>query len=246
MLREVYERWGRPLMAIVIMASALLVILAIATGIAPAKAEGRWTGCSVGAHVGYGVGDLQISAEAGPFAANLDGLSSRGFQGGVNAGCDYQMQRFVIGAFADYTFQDVEFSAGLSVPAVPVTLLGVNVAIEDQWSIGGRAGFLANDSTLLYGLVAYTQAKTSGGVTLGGTGFPLDTPDLSGWSVGAGIETRLADNWYLKGEYRYTMFDTESYDFGGARVDFDQDLHAVRVGLSYRFGASSAAALSMK
>lgn len=238
--------WYQAGLATGLLVGALAAILIIMAETFPAKAEGKsWTGCYVGVHAGYGVGDLQIGAALDPFAGNLEGLSSRGYQGGGNIGCDYQMQRVVIGGFADYTFQDVEFKAGITVPAVPVTLIGANLAIEDQWSVGGRLGVLANDSTLLYGLVAYTGAQTSGGVELFGSGLSLDTPKLSGWSVGAGIETRLTDNLFLRGEYRYTMFDTESYDFGGLRVDFDQDLHSARVGLAWKFGASSEP-LSMK
>jgi len=248
--RGAVAHWYQAGLATGLLCGALAAILIIMAETFPAKAEGKsWTGCYVGAHVGYGIGDLQISGtelnDPTPISGSLEGLSSRGYLGGGNLGCDYQMQRVVIGGFADYSFQDVEFVAGINFGGFGGA--GVTLAIEDQWSVGGRLGVLANDSTLLYGLVAYTQAKTSGDFTIGVDSISLDTPNLSGWSVGAGIETRLTDNLFLKGEYRYSMFDTESYEiFGGdGRIDFDQDLYSVRVGLAWKFGASSEP-LSMK
>jgi outer membrane immunogenic protein len=64
----------------------------------------------------------------------------------------------------------------------------------------------------------------------------------TGWTVGAGIEYALDNNWHLKAEYLYADYGnkTVSYDQGkGIRSNITTN--TVRVGLSYRFGGMSSA-----
>ena len=93
--------------------------------------------------------------------------------------------------------------------------------------MGGRAGFLVNPETLVYGLAAYTQADFRPSVPL----FWL-YPD--GYTVGGGIETRLAGNWFLKGEYRYTHFSDETLSTKNFSVTDQTDVQSGRVVLSYK------------
>ena len=69
----------------------------------------------------------------------------------------------------------------------------------------GRAGYLVTPNVLLYGL---------GGLELGHFTYP-DSNDrfggkngkwVAGYTVGAGGEVKLTDNWSLRGEYRYLHF----------------------------------------
>jgi outer membrane immunogenic protein len=175
----------------------------------------------------------------GGASLTIDGFSGRGALGGAHAGCDYQIQRIVLGGFADYTFQDVEWSAALTAPGFGFSG-NAKLAIEDQWTVGGRLGVLLNDSTLAYGLVGYTQAKASDlelTSTLGNLSFAVE--DLKGWTVGAGIETRLMANLFLGAEYRYTKFDNEDVTLipGALNLGLDPEVHSVRAALRYKFGS---------
>ncbi|MFN4140899.1 outer membrane protein [Aestuariivirga sp.] len=93
------------------------------------------------------------------------------------------------------------------------------VKMENSWGIGLRGGFLATESTLIYGLGGFTQAKFSA-ETKGGFGFEetyfsggadgkASTDEwLNGWFLGAGMEQLLTDNVSLKLEYRYANYET--------------------------------------
>jgi outer membrane immunogenic protein len=66
---------------------------------------------------------------------------------------------------------------------------------------------------------------------------------LNGWTVGGGLEARLAQNWSVKAEYLYVDLDDQLLTVDTSvgpppltlRSDFTR-LHVVRFGLNYRFG----------
>ena len=56
--------------------------------------------------------------------------------------------------------------------------------------------------------------------------------------VGAGVESRLAGGWSLRGEYRFSQFDSETVASipGLLNVDFEPSMHTARLALTYKFG----------
>jgi outer membrane immunogenic protein len=70
----------------------------------------------------------------------------------------------------------------------------------------------------------------------------------AGWTIGAGAEAGLWDNWTVKAEYLYAQFDGETVagsftgGVGAPRAATLSNslsavhLHVARVGLNYRFG----------
>ena len=99
-------------------------------------------------------------------------------------------------------------------------------------------GYLANPTTLWYVLGGYYRAS-----------FDFDfigRTDFGGYFVGGGVETQLAGGWSVRGEYRFTQFDTETLDVGcgmqrearGRNVDAQRQGVA---GLQVRHGQRSAA-----
>lgn len=102
---------------------------------------------------------------------------------------------------------------------------------KDDFGLRLRAGFLITPDIMIFGGVAAQRVEASmacGGV-VGGPGgkvspactsFVLSQTDgawLPGWTVGGGVEWRLAQiglpNWLLRGEYRYADFGTWKPDF---------------------------------
>ncbi len=61
-----------------------------------------------------------------------------------------------------------------------------------------------------------------------------------GWTIGAGVEWAFTNNLTARLEYRYTSFDRDSNTFFVVNPAFDSDdsadFHAVRLGVSYKFG----------
>ncbi|MFT4080346.1 outer membrane protein [Rhodomicrobium sp.] len=198
-------------------------------------AEPTWTGF----HVGLGVGaeavnhDLDFSEYYGSNSqslAGLDGISATGVIGTVEVGYDRQYGNFVGGVFFNYDFgDDVSTDAHLG---------PINASFKqtDSWTVGGRLGYLVNPSTLAYVLGGYTESTFELGVSE--FGFSKDV-DYSGWTIGGGLQTRLGGNWFLKGEYRYTEFDTNSYKFeecenSGYKLKVDTSVQTARLVLSYK------------
>jgi outer membrane immunogenic protein len=59
----------------------------------------------------------------------------------------------------------------------------------------------------------------------------------SGWTVGGGLEYGFAQNWSLKGEYMFASYGNETYLANLGGVTLGVDLHTIKGGLNYRFGA---------
>lgn len=206
--------------------------------------EANWTGVSVGVGIGAGaaVHDLTIVPTVPvPFSAGFDGIGGEGVLGTVSLGADYQFARsWVIGAFVDYDFTDIETTLGIN--AFGTTINGA-IRLDDMWTVGGRIGYLTSPTTLVYGLVGYTHANVDDitfTATPGGS-LTIGVPSFDGWSVGGGMETSLAKNLTLKGEYRYTELDRGSLDLSviGAGLPIDiglePSIHSGRLSINYKF-----------
>jgi opacity protein-like surface antigen len=90
----------------------------------------------------------------------------------------------------------------------------------------------------LYATGGYTEARFES--SFNGDFFDGVSRDrtFSGWFAGAGIDTRLAaSNWFLRLEYRYSQFDSETVarldEFTTAEVE--PHMHTARLTLTYKF-----------
>jgi opacity protein-like surface antigen len=129
--------------------------------------------------------------------------------------------------------------------------------LRSNLGVIARAGFLVTPDALLYGL---------GGLALGHFVYPDGTDPfggkngkwVAGYTVGAGGELKLNQNWSLRAEYRYLHFDVErgeetassstssnlltgSNSFSTNSVantrNADVAFHTGKVGVVYKFGA---------
>jgi outer membrane immunogenic protein len=222
----------------------------------------EWNGVYIGIGGGMGAANHDLSLEDGPdfpspplpgFAAELSGLGGDGGFFSLGVGLDYQVNsRFVVGAFFDYDWADLDTSLDASINFLGTTLgAGADIEVEDMWSIGGRLGYLVSPSTMLFVTAGYSQADVSdltanasvlGSVTLASVG------DFDGYFIGGGAEMKITKAISIKGEYRYTDLDSEVITLlpgTGAIGDFvnglvttklDPDIQTARVSLNYRFG----------
>ena len=157
--------------------------------------------------------------------------------------------RFVVGAFFDYDWADLDTSLDASINFLGTTFgAGADIEVEDMWSIGGRLGYLVSPSTMLFVTAGYSQADVSdltanasglGSVTLARVG------DFDGYFIGGGAEMKITKAISIKGEYRYTDLDSEVITLlpGTApeinnfvTTKLDPDIQTARVSLNYRFG----------
>lgn len=224
---------------------AALAALSLSALSAPAHADhlgyggavDHWTGFYAGASIGYGFADTDFTHtfdNGAVTAVTQSGISGDGVTGTLAIGYDVNFSsNIVAGVFADYTFGELD---GSGVYALNV-VAPYNIEYDDTWAIGGRVGLARPGGTLWYLTAGYTE-----------TDFTLSDPfgtlkrDLSGYFLGGGVEQSLNHHGlFLKLEYRYS-------DYGSERVfdqaagccsesyDIDTDIHAVRLGISYKFG----------
>jgi outer membrane immunogenic protein len=190
-----------------------------------------------GGNVGYGWGqntgagytgffDPGVGGVAGFFAAGgnvLPRVSPRGVIGGGQIGYDWQVAPvWVVGLVTDLQ------ASGMKAPGTGAASIGAFSGITESnsaridWfgTARARAGFLANNSLLIYGTggLAYGQVKDS--TALGDPSFAGSTDPhtfsgstsstKTGWAAGAGIEYAFAPHWRLGAEYLHVDLGTIS------------------------------------
>jgi outer membrane immunogenic protein len=209
-------------------------------------------GAAVSSHAktieGYGESYGPILGDAYLSTRDVD-LGGMGALGTIQLGYDYQFpaSRWVGGLFADFDWASAsgEESAltlknGSLVNAynIPYSPSGnIKVDFENDWTIGGRLGYLWAPGTLLYALAGYSQGQASvnGNFPIHHTvaGLPSaysyvpfsDSVTSGGWTAGVGMETHLRDNWFLKLEYRYSQYG------GGTVANYNTGLYNADTGV---------------
>lgn len=224
-MRYLANKWT-PLIA----AAAALIVMAVlvATG-ARAQETVKWSACGVYGGVGMAASKTEAGVSiAGTQLVGIDGLGTSGAAFTLGVGCDYQLaDRFVLGVFGDWTKHDQSFEITSIVGSL------AKLDLQNQWSVGGRAGVLIHPTTLVYGLVAYTELATS---DINSPLLTIAMPDLKGWQIGGGIETAIGKGVFLAAEYRFTTLDTANITIGPANLGLDTEMHTAMAKLSYRFG----------
>jgi outer membrane immunogenic protein len=201
-----------------------------------------WSGAYVGVQGGVVRHDAKDTLSLTNFT---EGRSKTGGTAGALLGYNWQLGNFVYGLEGDWSWISAKASQ-----ATPES--GFN-SYEVNWlsTVRARVGF-ADDSTLFYlaGGAAFAHVQNSSGVSSGlaiGLSYPQDQT-RTGWTVGAGVEHRLAPHWVARAELRYVDLGKSSVDcvpgrFGcgiNDRAEFSNSLVMGLLGLNYQFGGDRA------
>jgi opacity protein-like surface antigen len=238
----------------------------------------RWTGFSAGLYGAAGMGrvrDMQnVNSGSAEYSApgvvdfgdtdSLVGTLAGDAKGGtvdLFAGYNWRRGRFVVGGQAEASvYADVgmksrgmQFQTLTSLPAGPTTTGSGSAeypqTLGSRAALIARAGFLATENLLLYGLAGaeFGHFEALDGSTFGGGD---DGKWALGYTVGAGGELKLTDRWSLRGEYRYLRFAFDrntSDDFGSSTSGIGffttlttatrtrVDLNLAKLGVAYSF-----------
>lgn len=218
----------------------------------------NWTGFYVGAHAGW------LGSNHNTAVINLPGVGTdnafgtytrSGFNGGLYAGYNFQMQQLVLGVEAD-----IGFGPGATVTSPSLafaTAGGGNIGgtrdglnwnghlrARAGWAIGQFMPFIA--AGLAFGEQRLGNVVTAGSNPVGATLFGPRTISRTGYSIGAGADFMFTRN--LVGRIEY-IFDDYGSNSGGLGA-FDANAFGagltgtvrsrlttstVRAGLAYRF-----------
>jgi len=208
-------------------ALAALTAPALAADMAPRYAKApapvvpavSWTGCWISGGGGYGISRTNRDSRdfLAPNAINVvnNTSGSDGWLVTAGVGCDYQFSgRWVVGAFADGTWSDINGDHAWRVFGPGEAFVGQN-KLDWSWAAGGRIGYLVNPSFLTYVNAGYTQAHTEAynirsilaGAGVSGLQVPGQTYD--GFFVGSGFEYQLdfLPGLFIKSEGRAAWYD---------------------------------------
>lgn len=156
-------------------------------------------------------------------------LEGNGLIGGVFAGWNFEDNGFVYGAEVDAEWSGFDQSVACSNPAW--TCRGY---VNAQGSLRGRLGFAA-DNFHLYGTAGLAIAHVGGSTTSPTNVVYSDSDIRFGWTIGAGAEVALSDDWFVRAEYRYTDLGTRDMTFDVDYPGVRATSHAFRLGAAYKF-----------
>ena len=153
---------------------------------------------------------------------------------GIAGGFDFQLGGAVAGIEAEYSDSTTRGNT------TDLAIIGDNAGLRTDRDlyIGGRIGFAAAPSTLLYVKGGYTNARFK---TIYSTGGANPTTanfgnTLDGYRLGAGIEQKFnlfGPSGFVKAEYRYSNY--RNLDVGTTNVGIDLDRHQAVIGVGVRF-----------
>lgn len=206
--------------------------------------QANWNGFFVAGSVGVGFAetefDQRITDGVTDARNNLD-LGGTDVTGTIAIGYDREIRDgIVVGVFGDYTFGSIDADFTLRSPFTGAAQ-DLGVEYDDTWAVGMRLGLARSCCTLWYMTAGYTSTDVT---------FEQFSERLDGYFLGLGVEQQLHTGWSLKLEYRYSDFSEENIvdlRFAGCapcrdKIDFDSEMHAVRLGISYKFGLHREAA----
>lgn len=171
-----------------------------------------WAGPYAGAYLGYGF--------AGKAKEPGNRIDTDGFVGGGFAGYNAEVGNgFVAGVEGDVGYNDVKGSNA-----------GTEVKGGVEGSLRARLGYAVTPDILPYvtgGGAARSTKVTEGGVS--------DRDTALGWTAGAGVDVKMTENVFLRGEYRYTDLQDKSFTTGSGTRDVGTSDNRVQFGVGMKF-----------
>ncbi len=198
---------------------------------------------------------LQEMIDIGLYPTSLS-PDGEGISGGGQLGYNWQLPSdWVVGIEADLQALDIDDSDSVREerPFFEGQKTGVGKEVDWFGTLRARAGYLINPQWLLYATggmaygetrLSYTTVNTFAGCIPGGTLCVDDTSSgiKLGWTIGAGAEVMLAQNWSVKAEYLYVDLGKRSFDARSStaepvvvNVSADYREQIARIGLNYHF-----------
>jgi outer membrane immunogenic protein len=198
----------------------------------------NWSGVYLGATIGFGWANTNVT--------ELDNYSFSDFVGDTEF--DFDSDGILGGAFIGYNWQSGNFVYGVE---ADISATGIDNAVENTMNPGSGESFSTNIDWFgtVRGRLGYAADRwmpyVTGGVAFADITSSYNDPEddnfavasgtVWGWTIGAGAEYALTDNWTLRGEYLFVDLEDKQGSFDDFRYDFDNQIHVVRAGAAYKF-----------
>jgi outer membrane immunogenic protein len=173
-----------------------------------------WTGPYAGIY-----GNYSFAGEADDTIGSSVDLD--GFGGGAFAGYNQDFGNGVVaGVEGDLGYHDIHGN----------NAAGTQVDGGVGGSLRARLGYAITPEILPYvtgGGAAQSVKLTEGGVS--------DRNTHLGWTAGAGVDFKVTENIFARGEYRYTDLGNKNYVTGGGAGDVDVQDNRVTFGIGMKF-----------
>jgi len=223
----------------------------------------NWAGFYLGGNFGGGIGrDRTAYSLIGPAGTSTEffNLSPDGFNGGAQAGYNWQAGNWVLGLEADIqasSQRDNRACVQTCNPLVaPIIFAAYDATLPWFGTARGRVGYSVGP-TLFYATGGYAYGSVKTKIAASFLGSPANgeiTSTKGGWTVGGGIETPftflvsvLGNNWTSKTEYLYVDLGTSSGAFVIPGIAPNPAItatnstqvheHIFRTGLNYHFNS---------
>jgi outer membrane immunogenic protein len=205
-----------------------------------------WTGIYLGGNIGAAFMQDNADPTGSPVIPILGSysVSPVGAIGGGQIGANYEFAPWVVGIEASWSGA-VSMSQTVMVATTPLFATNETLQTNLFWlgSVTGRVGY-AHDDLLFYAKgggalesVKYLQTVGANGAAgpAGSGSQETISNTRSGFTVGAGIEYGLTENFSAKLEYDFYDFGTKTYNFINTPLSISSQVHVVLAGVNYRF-----------
>jgi outer membrane immunogenic protein len=189
----------------------------------PAYVTANWSGAYIGGNAG--------GARTSDKVTDLDGYGffssamneKTGVIGGGQLGYNFQRGSAVIGVEGDIGVMDVTRTV--------TNRLNVNLRDDFYADATGRLGY-AFSRGLIYAKGGAAFFEGSADVVNPGRSVTA-AKSFVGWTVGGGIEYKLASAWSIKAEYMHFDFGAENSTIEGFRYEHQLTAETVKAGINY-------------
>jgi len=239
-----------------------------------------WTGWYIGANAGYDWNNnVDVSSSfscpdlpcpinrdtnlADISAASSQSISAKGFNGGIQAGYNWQTGSLVLGIESDVGIMNLSGQQSLTITSRSGLLTfspSTSIGTDALATVRGRLGWAVAPTVLLYGTGGlavtdpnvhntFSDSVSNPNTVIGpANGASSNERTRAGWTAGGGVEWAFAPHWSVKAEYLYADFGsiitTASVNAPNATISVtpnvfstsvDVKANLVRVGINYLF-----------
>lgn len=207
----------------------LLIAAAVAATVATPAAANEFSGPRIEARIGLDAAHVSWKGhdDEGNYA---DNANANGLAYGVGIGYDYALNsKVTVGLEANLDFSQLNTNGDVRLPYDGAYMW---TELDREFEVAARAGYALNSSTLAYVKAGYVNLGLDGSYD-GETA----SQKIGGYSLGAGLETKLSSRLYVKGEYRFSRYDQwhVEFDDGAWHDDTVMERHKATVAVGLRF-----------